>query len=88
MVVFLRGSRLHYGYGSIYEFELKNCMKDMYLESRKLLPLSNVHENSDKRETKKQHHDSEKVVAIWRKDRLLLGFEGVFEPCLGALIKK
>ena len=79
--------RLCYGYGSICEFEWKNWMQGMYLESRKPVPWNNVHENNDKRQTKKQHHDDEKAVATWRKDLLLLGFEAVFEPCLGGLKK-
>ena len=58
----------------------KGCRICIYLESRKLLPWNNVYENSDKRETKKQH---QKAVATWRKDLLLLGFEAVFEPCPG-----
>ena len=49
--------------------------------------MRNVHEKNDKRKTKKQHHEDEKSVATWRRDRLLLGFEGVFEPCLGGLKK-
>ena len=49
--------------------------------------LENVHENRDKRETEKQHHDDKKTVATWRRDCLLLGFKAVFEPCLGGLKK-
>ena len=43
-------------------------MQDKYEESGKLIRLSNAHESSDKKETKKQHHGGEKEIVTLRKD--------------------
>ena len=48
------------------------------MESGKLIPWNSVHENSDKKETKKQRHGDEKEVATKRKDCLVLGFLGSY----------
>ena len=55
--------RLHFGYDCFYVFGRKNWRKDIYLESGKLIPWNSVHENSNKKETKKQHYGDEKEVA-------------------------
>ena len=65
--------RLYFGYDCIYVLGLKNWRRDIYLESGMLISWNSVHENSDKKETEKQHHGDEKK----RGDCLLQGFLGV-----------
>ena len=55
--------RLYFGYNCFFLFGLKNWKRVIYLESGKLIPWNSVHENSDKKETKKLHHGDEKEVA-------------------------